>query len=626
MCSLTYSEGINDLPGSQSIQSMLGFGCIIIGLFSIIFLFYTNSFLIKRRKKELGLYNILGMGKKHIGIIMFFESVIISFVGIVGGLLSGVILNKLIILFLYKLINYQVPIKFEISTKGIIFSLILFSVVFLLILLSNLARIHLSKPIELLQGNNVGEKEPKTKWIMTVLGIICIVTGYVMAITIKSPLDAFAMFFVAVILVIIGTYCLFTAGSIAALKLLRKNKKFYYQTKHFTAVSGMLYRMKQNAVGLANICILSTMVLVMVSTTVCLYIGTEDALSLRFPTDIGFEQSVTPGNNSNRDLAVTTVKESVKNNKRELKKFRDYEYLSFTVSKKDNKLITDTRNYTSTYNAHVLNFMTSDEYQRFTGKKVDLKQNEILIYNDKVKLGNEFELFNKTYTVKEELDDFAKISIFQGLIANIHYIVVANNDVMNDIYIGQNEAYGESASKMIHRIEFDIDGTDEQKISCFNNIVAPISEITDLSQAECKQASKNDFYGLYGGFLFLGLFLGLLFLMATVLIIYYKQISEGYEDKERFEIMQKVGMSHYEVKKSIRSQVLMVFFLPLIVACIHVMAAFNMITKLLTLLNLSNVSLFILCTVCTILVFAIIYAIVYSLTARVYYKIVNKQN
>lgn len=618
MCYITFNQGLNELPGGESLKMILNLGCIVIGIFAVIFLFYTNSFLMKRRQKEIGLYNILGMEKKHIAKILFFETFMISATGIAAGLLTGILFSRLMQLSLCRLFNFDVKIRFTISGRGLLLSVVLFGMIFILTLLSNLTRIGMSKPIELLQGGNVGEKEPKTKWLLAVIGFACIFTGYYIAITTESPLAALLLFFMAVILVIIGTYCLFTAGSIVVLKMLRKNKKYYYQTRHFTAVSGMLYRMKQNAVGLANICILSTMVLVMVSTTVCLYLGVADALETRYPKDISLSREYGAEENFDAQAYLNKIRNTIAEGNRTIKELQEFEHLTFSVSKTGNELIADTKNYVSSPSMHVLVILTAGEYERLGGEKRELKENEVAAYCDSEQLDKRFELFGKTYIIKDRLADFPVAEDnYVGCLANIDYIVVADQTVQYEIYQEQLKVYEGNASKMQYDVIFNLDGTDDEKIECADKLEGLSKDV------QCKQQIRNEFYAMYGGFLFLGIFLGILFLMATVLIIYYKQISEGYDDKERFEIMQKVGMSRREVMKSINSQVLLVFFLPLVTAGIHVAAAFPMIKRLLSLFNLTNLNLFLVCTVATVLVFAFIYGLVYKATARVYYKIVN---
>lgn len=628
MCSIYSHEGLKQMRGSDSIILMMGLGCYVIGIFAVIFLFYTNNFLMRRRKKELGLYNILGMEKRHIAKILLYESIYTFLISIIVGIGCGVLFNQLIVMLMEKIVQFPVVLKSEVNGFSFYTTVILFFVIFCLCLISNWMKIKLSKPIELLHGQNVGEREPKTKWLLALIGFVCIGIGYYIALTTESPITALPLFFVSVILVIIGTYCLFTAGSIAVLKILKKKKSFYYQTKHFTTISGMIYRMKQNAVGLANICILSTMVLVMLSGTVSLYLGMEDALNFRYPNDI----SIKIGIDSLKDLDTEKINQIVDKNIQEsdasLTSENAYTYLDFSVGYLDGTFTYDTYySYVDT-NTHVLVIFTLDSYEKMTNQEVFLQLNEVFIYHTDQPLKPSFELFGKTYQVKETLASFPFASEFSTYLRNIHYIVVPGLEDLVRIYQGQKEVYQDYASEITYRIDIDLDGSNEEKLEVYSHLLSDLREEQNNSELgsmsiDSKEASRDNFISMYGGFLFLGCFLGALFIMVTVLIIYYKQISEGYEDKERFQIMQKVGMSKSEVRKSIHSQVLMVFFLPLLMAAIHVLAAFKIIAKLLGLLNLVNVPLFAACTIGTIIVFALIYTIVYALTARTYYRIVD---
>ena len=635
MTTIANHPGLNQMPGADVLRTLMMLGSIVIGIFSVILIFYTNNFLMRRRKKELGLYNILGMEKRHIAKIMFHETLFVSLVSLLVGILSGILFSRLIMLLLLKILRFHVVFTPYISQISIMASIILFGIIFLLCLLTNLAKIKLANPIELLHGSNVGEKEPKTKWLLSLIGFGCIGAGYYIAITTQSPLDALMLFFLAVILVIIGTYCLFTAGSILILKLLRKNKKFYYQTRHFTAISGMLYRMRQNAVGLSNICILCTMVLVMVSGTVSLYIGMEDALNQRYPNDIMVRSSYDNLDTLDLNAILNTVNDTMDEGNVLVTKLDYFNSLTFTATLDGNKVVISTSDFTDATSAHEFVFMPVDDYNRITDQSVTLQEDEVLVYNTDDKLGSDIELFDKTYQVKEELSEFPTISEYEGFLANIHYIVIP--DIADLVWLHQQQkiAYKnpEIASSMQYRFNIDFDGSDKEKIETYKLLREKMNVLKDDAKAknfsigdlysESKQELRDEIFAMYGGFLFLGSFLGLLFIMATVLIMYYKQVSEGYEDKERFAIMKKVGMSRAEVKKSIRSQVLMVFFIPLVMAAIHVLAAFPMITKLLSVLYLTNVSLFAICTVGTVVIFAVIYAAVYTITARTYYKIVG---
>lgn len=618
MHALSINEGLNGVSGSESLKTILYFGTIVIGIFSAIFLFYTNSFLIKRRKKEIGLYNILGLGKKHIAIVLFYENLFISLISLVIGLMGGVILNKLMLLVLLKILNFAVPFGFSVSIPSMEVTLIVFIGIFTVTLISNLFQIHIAKPIELLKGGEHGEKEPKTKWLITMIGIIALGIGYAMALTVKSPLSALNLFFVAVVLVMIGTYCLFTAGSIAILKLLRKNKKFYYKTRNFTSVSGMLYRMKQNAVGLANICILSTAVLVMISTTVSLYIGMEDGLKARFPRNVMINASGISENQTKKlnDIIELETKETKIKNK------VSYSSEGFIATRTNDTFLLRNADDAFSSDFYFLVTIPLSDYNRLEVKNVTLKDDELLIFSTVKNYGkNLITIQDKSFKVKEELSTLVITN------KNAMDIVGTYILILNDIEAVRNinaDVTGTKLSVPAYKVDFDMEGTDKEIISFTDKLKQNFSQEIPISVSiKSAAASKESFFAVYGGLFFLGIFLGTLFLMATVLIIYYKQISEGYDDKERFNIMQKVGMSNAEIKESINRQILMVFFLPLVFAVIHIAFAFPMIAKLLATLNLINVPLLRMCTVVTIIVFAVIYAVVYFLTARVYLKIVD---
>ncbi|MDD5935621.1 MAG: ABC transporter permease [Clostridiales bacterium] len=628
MCTIASHQGLSRMPGAESIGAMMQLGTYVIGIFAVIFLFYTNNFLMRRRKKEIGLYNILGMEKRHIAKVLAMETIYTAVISLVLGILCGILFNRLVVMAMERIVKLPVVLETEIQPSAVITTLLLFGVIFCLCLVSNLAKITLSKPIELLHGQNAGEREPKTKWLLALIGFGCIGTGYYIALTTEAPLAALGLFFVAVILVIIGTYCLFTAGSIFVLKLLRKNKRFYYQAKHFSSISGMIYRMKQNAVGLANICILSTMVLVMVSGTVSLYIGIDDAIEHTFPYDFQIEQKGSVPGEDKAEEFYEKVMELVKDSQLPIVEEQKYHYLSVSTINENGKFIFKKDFFMDNTNVNELMFVTLEDYNKLTNQNLSLTDSEVLIYSDGKSLDSSIELFGKEYRIKDQLSKFPVGCSFDGMVTTVHYIVVPDESNLKMISEGQAEVYNKNKSEIVYRINLDLTGSDEAKKELSTTLRTVLKnedskKVFGTIVVECKESNRVEFRNMYGGFLFLGIFLGTLFIMATVLIIYYKQISEGYEDKERFSIMQKVGMSRSEVKKSIHSQVLMVFFLPIVMAGIHVLAAFKMITKLLGVLYLTNVPLFAACTAGTVIVFAIIYSFVYAMTAKTYYKIVG---
>ena len=622
---------------------MLSYADAVLLIFSVIFLFYINSFLIKRRKKELGIYNILGMGKGHLGKMLFLESVITTVTSIIGGILAGILLGKLVYLVLLKILHLKRNIVYMISPVSIGITAAIFGGIFFVIFLYNLVQMKLSNPIELLRGGNTGEREPKTKWLMTIIGIACLASGYYISLTTKEPLQALGQFFIAVVLVVVGTYALFMAGSITLLKILRRKKSYYYKTRHFTAVSGMIYRMKQNAVGLANICILSTMVLVMVSMTVSLYGGMNDVITTRFP----YEAQITSSgiNQKEEEQIEEIIKNMTKKNHTVPTSQIRFHMGRFTTvyNNKTKKFDMMAAGDYANSNVADLVMIPLSDYNQTEGKNVNLKENEVLLYhrnhnrNDNrshkksdtntQKDKKVIQLNNRSYKVVDELDRLAIAKADTTSFIDGWYVVVKDSSIitsyLKDIYENSNiyDELKEYYGKIQYSYSFNLNGSRANRAKTAKSIQKQLQKKITNCSVESRELSRESFYELYGGFLFIGIFLGIIFLMATTLIIYYKQISEGYDDRERYQIMQKVGMSKKEVRQSIRSQVLLVFFLPLIMAVIHLAFAFKIITKLLSVLNLTNVSLFFMYTVGTVAVFAVIYAIIYSITAKEYYKI-----
>ena len=634
MQAITWDKGVLEMHGGEELRMILVLGCGVIAIFACIFMFYTNSFLMKRRKKEFGLFNILGMEKRHIGKMMFWETILVGGISILAGVASGVILNKVVVLLLLRITHLDVPFGFSVYGKGMVDTGILFLIIYVVTLLYNLRQVQKAKPVELLQSASQGEAEPKTRWIMTGVGVITLAAGYTIAIVTKDPIGAVFLFFVAVILVMIGTYCLFTAGSIAVLKMLRKNKKYYYQTAHFTSVSGMIYRMKQNAVGLANICILSTAVLVMISGTVSLYTGMNDVLKNQYPREITVAGKDL--HEENKADLLGLVEEAAQEQGVKIEELSAFESLSVMTCKNGESFQmarTDTMP-SGTYSTLI--FTTMEEYERIGGSPEELKEDEILVYvyrGDKE--DQSYDIQGKRFHIKEQLTECPEIQLAEAVISvyDTYIIVVKDEAVLDEIDQMQRQVYETASSSREYQVQFDVSG-DEDAEKAYIEVLREKttayaeSNLRDgtnawIMEPDSRAESKEGYYILCGGFLFLGIFLGFVFLLATVLIIYYKQVSEGYEDKGRYEIMQKVGMSHKEVKASIRSQILKVFFLPLITAGIHLAVAFPLMNRLLLLFGMKNVGLFAVCTIVTVAVFALIYGLVYWLTARTYYKIVE---
>lgn len=653
MVGLFQNKSILGISGGNFLYMFLELGSWVIGIFVTIFLFYTNSFIMKRRKKELGIYNILGMEKKHIAKIMALETVVVGGIILVGGILFGVLFNKLFTMLLLRIVQFEITIQFTVSMEAIGASVVLFGGIFLCTLIYNLFQVLKANPMELLKGGNVGEKEPKTKVVMTVLGLILVGIGYYISLTTESPLAAIMLFFVAVICVIIGTYMLFTAGSIAFLKLLRRNKNFYYKTSHFTSISGMLYRMKQNAVGLANICILSTMVLVILSTTISMFVGVEDELETRFPADVMIYAKTETINEDECEKLLEEAEKAVYSQGRNITESSGYLSLSVVLFREGNtyygsEKMEEMENGVDYSQLHTLDFMTKRGIEKAIGVEAPLlAEDEVAIYGSPFYEEDTLSVFGKEYkVVKSEehvLEEFSNM-----LLGGSYYVVLPNETALDAVYKAQKENYGENASDYLYHGRVNMDGTSQEKVACYGVIVEALShfsgeEVDDTGAlisvggvggnkyysevySESRDANRAEFFVIYGSLFFLGIFLGVMFLMVTGLIIYFKQISEGYDDRERFITMQKVGMSKKEVKASIASQVRLVFLLPILVAAVHMAFAYPIVVKLLALLNLSNETLFAGCLAGTILVFVGIYYFIFKCTSGAYYRIVGKNN
>lgn len=620
------SSAIASMRGAGTLSIVLTMGLVIVGICACIFLFYTNSFVMKRRKKELGVYNILGMEKRHIAKVMAWESLILYLFSICGGLVIGIVFHKLAAMFLYKLTGMSERIPFYISGWGCLQTAELFGILYLLMLFYNFLQVKLANPIALLHGDSVGEREPKAKWFSALGGIVCILTGYYLAVTVQDVIKAVNIFFVAVLLVIAGTYILFTSVSIAFLKMLKSNKKYYYQTTHFIAVSGMLYRMKRNAVGLANICVLSTMVLVTISSTVCLYIGLEDSLKSNFPTEIGITLywDHVPAL-SDREHLMEQLLEVGKEQNRKLTEVSDYADIVIITHTEGNK-VEHFDNTNDSYNfmeMGMLYLMTRADYERFTGHSyAELPQGGVMVVSPITFDEDSIVLFGTEYPVVVKTDfpvDFPNREV-KGILnaQQILYVVVEDDSALMPFL---------AESEVQYHIEIEADGTPEER----KMYAAAVREVLDAHRTEpgfqtrivtVRAEQRDEYLEINGGFLFLGLFLGSMFLMITVLIIYYKQISEGFEDRERFAIMTKVGLGRNMVKDAINTQVRTVFFLPIAVAVIHLIMAFPMLKIILYAFGLMNTALFVGCLVVTVAVFAVIYFAVFKLTSSSYCKIV----
>jgi putative ABC transport system permease protein len=632
MLTLDSDPALGKMSGGSTLGYMLDMGVVVIGFFAVILMFFAHSFIMKQRKKEFGLYNILGMEKRHIARLLAWETLYTAVIAYTAGIALGILFSKLMQLLLLKLLRFDIRFGLYVSPLAMGITALLFAAIFLLTLLNSMRVIHFAKPVELLHGTQEGEREPKSKWVLAVLGIMFLGAGYGLAVSVKSGLEAIQMFFIAVICVIIGTYLLFTAFSIVFLKRLRANKDYYYKTGHFATVSGMLYRMKKNAGGLASICILSTMVLVTVSTTVCLYMGVDEMLDIAYPGDLNVTAAFSADDSGSRDGIMKTTLDAVAAQGRTVTDCRDYLSLSYDVDRSGDSFASQSHQsglLGGTGDVDSFTILTAADYNAMAGTNVFPAGGEALLYTPnhtgKAFSGGSLTLSGITYKITM-LDSFPvkeQVSIRGG---EQYFLVVADFDALKAAQAAQLNGDGEGKQVYMYYLAVNMDGTDQQKIDCAAAVdQAFYQENNEFLSVMTSSRAENykQFLANYGGLFFLGIFLGFLFLMATVLIIYYKQVTEGYDDRERFRIMQNVGMTKSEVKSTIHSQILIVFFLPLAATIIHVGFAFPMIRHMLSVFGLTNITLFAYCTLAAIGVFAVLYALVYLRTSKTYYKIVS---
>ncbi len=622
---LERSPTVEQMAGGATLLSALPLGCVIIAAFSLLFLFYTNSFLIKERYREFGLYNVLGLDKKNIGKIMIWETLITAGIAIAGGLVLGIIMSKTAELILINMLGKEMVYTLKIGFDAMWKTVKIFALIYLLLLLNSLIRVARSKPLELVKSNKVGERVPKLTWVFAVLGVILLSFAYYLAVSIDEPLTALVWFFVAVLLVIVATYLLFIAGSVVFCKLLQKNKKYYYKKNHFVSVSSMVYRMKRNGAGLASICVLLTMVLVMISSTACLYFGAEDALAVRCPNSVNVSLTLDDINGI-KDENLNEIRETIRQFSGDGADLTGITACELRGLITDDGMIVEYRHYNGSESTQdgYLSVISLDDYNKMMGENKTLEANECLLFGNRIELScdNFTVQCGEAYRVKEHLQKFKADGDALANIVPTLYMVV------EDIY--SFAAPYEDVMMYDFRCGFDVAEQDELAVS--EELDAALSELRDSTEDKMhmyykdvfsRTEKRNDFYDMYGSLLFLGIMLSIVFLMAAVLIIYYKQICEGYEDQSRFDIMQKVGMTKSDIRKSINSQMLTVFFLPLIFAGLHLGFAFPFVSKILLMFAFSNRALSIFVNIACFAAFGILYAFVYKITSGAYYAIVS---
>jgi len=606
--SLENSAVVSESFGGAQMQMMLGFGELVIVLFTVIFLFYTNSFLMKQRKREFGLFNILGLAKKDIAMVLFVELLICWGVSLVAGIGLGMILDKGMYLLIGRLMNIDLPLEFGISMPAVIQTVLYTGAVYVLLVVYGFFMVNVSSPIELLHAQAEGEKEPKNRWLLALGGLLCLGAGYGLALWVQNPMDAFALFFLAVILVIVGTYLLFSAGSIALLNMLQKNRHFYYQTSHFISVSGMKYRMKANAASLANICILSTMVLVALSTTICLMMGMDQSVETAYPRETTLSIYSQDGNylqDFDQALAQSGVQAT--------------DVMAYTLFDIPGTVSGDTVSNLGEYgkpDMRLFEFIPVGQYNNAEGTDYTLEPGQVLINPGSDSWGSSLTIGDRTWSVAGTVDGFPPSGLGINMMGNPMLVVLPD-----EADIAWLQTLVPEEQRNVTNI-FAFNSPDPNRDA--GVLKDAFEQITGARPfGDTRQNFALSLQSMYGSFLFVGIFVSILFVMASVLIMYYKQISEGFEDQKRFDIMTRVGLDNRQIRKTIHFQVLAVFFLPLAMAGIHVAFAFPMISKMLALLGMGDITLFMITCLIVFAIFAILYVIVYGLTSRTYYQLVK---
>lgn len=633
---LSSSDVLDGMKGGGVLRTLLPIGSVVIATFSVLFLFYSNSFIVRQRNREFGLYNILGMDKRNLGRVMCWETLFSGCISVGAGLVFGIAFSKLAELAMYYLFNNDVVYTLRIDLASAGKTYILYAVIYCLLLLNSLWRIHRLSPLELLHSDRMGEKPPRANWFWALAGIVILSAAYYIALSIDQPLSAIIWFCVAVVMVIVATYMLFVAGSVAICKILQRSKRYYYRSNHFVSVSSMSYRMRRNGAGLASICILVTMVLVMLSSTLSLYVGAEDTLKTQYPNDISMRLFIPTSEDYNEDV-FSGMSSKIDGIVPEKKNVMEFSGIDIPGLFTDSGMIVDPESHygfslTTYENLGYIDIISLADYNRIMGKNEVLADGECLLYCFRT------EYTSDTFTI--ENCETLKVRMMEG---EMYVSTFASIQIVPEIIIVVSDPLGlvEPVEKMENERDreflerywscaFDMDADREEIIEAYQNINMNIGDIVVHAEnggysysLTCREEERDAFFGMYAGLFFVAILLSIVFLFAAVLIIYYKQISEGYEDRERFEVMQKVGMTRRDIRRSINSQVLTVFFAPLLLAGVHLAFAFPILWKLLMLFNFGNMPLMIcVCALCFAL-FALVYACVYKITSNAYYAIVS---
>lgn len=617
MASIQNQTIIATLPGSYIFVQFLKVGVVMTGMFAGVFLLYTNGLLIRQRKKELGLYTIFGLEKKHIAKVLILESMLLTTAGLVAGIVLGIVLGKLFFLVLLKLLHLDSGLTFQFLTEALVQTGICFIVIGVFILFYNLFSVMKAKPVELLYAAHKGDNYHSFVWVKALLGIICIGGAYALIFTTPSPIDIIGRFFPIALLILSGTLFFFSSCSVVLLQALKKNDSYYYKPENFISVSGLIYRLKQNAKGLSNICILSTVVMVIATTTLALYVGQKEMISFRFPMETKISVSdIADGQPTLPQLVHQTADQYDVTISREA----DYKvtYISGVYE----------NNTVSVYQPDIyppditcgVYLITWEDYSRIEENAEPLGTDEVLVFSSSRDLGvSEVNFDSLKYQVKNELSEFS-IQNKSILSSETRYFFICPTQKDIDNILAELSP-AENKFNQTYCMMFDVadtNGTD------FNAVLQNqlVSNYAGAKYENAESERQSDNY-TYGGFLFIGLLLSLLFMVFLTLVIYYKQITEGYSDRYNFEVMQKVGLDRSEVSAIVHKEIRTMFFLPLLIAVIHLAVSLYAVAMLLSTLGLTNILVLLLCAISISLLFVAIYIVMYFSTARTYYRIVT---
>ena len=627
--SLTLNPHLDDLTGADAIKMVLGMGLGIVALSSGIIVLYANSFVMKNRSRELGLYSVLGLEKRHLFSMILKETVIMSFVTLLLGIGVGALFDKLIYAFLQRLIGESTGLvsTFQVMTIPIV--LVIFACIFGLLVLVNGFRLLRLNPLQLTKDGLKGEKKGRFLVIQTLLGLGAMGYGYYLALSVQNPVIAIMSFFLAVLLVILGTYLLFNAGTTVVLQLLKKKKSYYYKPNNMISISNLVFRMKKNAVGLATIAILSSMVLVTLVGAASIYAGKKDYLASSAPHDYSVSGNKVDLTSTKKLMDDFLIKTGEQANEEVA-----VSYLLFGIKNQEtNKLTVFTKNERKVVPKSIVLVFSQETFKQLTGKELNLSSNQIALYtkNKTLKTQKSLSIDGKNYQIHRQIGDFInkKVpNIYKIIVSDYSYLVVPDIKIfessMKGTSIAQATYVGVNVKDPTHDAKKNLDLLDQIAGEATKQLAGQTTGVPEsYFSANSRYDAEGMVNGFVGGTFFIGIFLSIIFMLGTVLVIYYKQISEGYEDRERFVILQKIGLDDLQVKQTIRKQVLTVFFLPLIFAFIHLAFAYHMISLIVRIIGVLNPDLMLVVTIIVCGVFFLAYIMVFVLTSRSYRRIVS---